>query len=48
MSVLKMECEIDGQIGTVSAVMQGLYWSVVVKREFNLKVKSLIFQMYRL
>lgn len=34
-----MECEIDRRTGAVSAVMQKLYWAVVLKGELNLKAK---------
>lgn len=42
MSGERMEPEIDKWIGSVSAMMQILYWSVVVKRELNQKRKLLI------
>lgn len=35
--------ETDRRIGAALAVMQMLYWSAVVKRELNVKVKLSIF-----
>lgn len=31
----ELECEIDGQLGAVSAVLRALYRSVAVKRELS-------------
>ena len=44
MNEVKMEWEIDRQIGAASAVMRTLYRSVVVKRELNQKAKLLIYR----
>lgn len=43
-SDVKMEQEMDRQIGAVSAIMRSLYWTVVGKRELSPKAKLPIFQ----
>ncbi|KAK0147518.1 hypothetical protein N1851_012990 [Merluccius polli] len=40
----KIEREMERWIGAVSAVMQALYWTAVVKRELSQKAKLLIYQ----
>jgi len=40
----KMEREMDKRIGAASAVMWGLYWSVLVKRELSWKMKLSIYR----
>lgn len=40
-----MERELNRLIGAVSAAMQALYQTVVVKREFTQKVHQLIFAL---
>ncbi|KAK3550678.1 hypothetical protein QTP70_002404 [Hemibagrus guttatus] len=40
----RMDREIDRQIGAVAAVMQSMYWSVVVKKELSQKAKLSIYQ----
>jgi len=39
----KMEWEMDRRIGTVSAVIWALYWSIVGKRELSQKAKLSIY-----
>ena len=41
MSEGRMEHKIDRRIRTAAAVMQALYWSVVVKKALNQKLVSL-------
>ena len=43
-SEVRMECEIDRQIGAAAAVMRLLYWSVMVKKELSRKAKLLIYR----
>ncbi|KAK3525741.1 hypothetical protein QTP70_007388 [Hemibagrus guttatus] len=40
----RMDREIDRRIGAAAAVMQSMYWSVVVKKELSRKAKLLIYQ----
>ncbi|KAK3541803.1 hypothetical protein QTP86_005516 [Hemibagrus guttatus] len=40
----RMDREIDRRIGAAAAVMQSMYWSVVVKKELSRKVKLSIYQ----
>ena len=40
-----MQREADRQIGAASAVMQVLYWTIVVKKELSLKAKLLIYKL---
>ena len=42
----KMELEVDRWIGAASALMQALYWTVVVKRELSQKAKLSIYQSF--
>ncbi|KAI3373259.1 hypothetical protein L3Q82_006385 [Scortum barcoo] len=44
MSEGKMECEIDRQIGVVSAVMRSVYRTIVVKKELSRKAKLSIYR----
>lgn len=45
MSVGKMKPEMDRWFGAALAVMQKMYWTVVVKRHLSKKAKLLIYQM---
>ncbi|KAI3353356.1 hypothetical protein L3Q82_019891 [Scortum barcoo] len=41
----KMECKIDTQTGPASALLQTLYWTIVVKRDFSRKAKLFIYRL---
>lgn len=45
MSESRVELETDWQIGVLSAVMQALYQTIVVKRKLSWRAKLLIYQL---